>query len=1087
MHLTILLFLQRQNTMPFLKIFSLGPPRLELDEQTITLPRKKALALLIYLTLAPEPVSRERLATLLWNEHATTPRNNLRRTLFTLRKYLGEKWIEAEGQFLRLTTESRWADIITFDMLAHPASRLLPTQLRNEALPIAQWKQAVELYRGQFMEGFYIRASDFEEWQMSQQRQWEQRLVVVLHNLTQALLLTQDYAQAMPYALRWVELDPTDESAHRALMSVYWHTDQRIQALKQYDAYQKVMRNYGLPPSPTLTAYYEQLRHEGAIVDEATRQVGLPSLTSGKAHALTWPSYVNTFLGRQDDSINILQYLQTPHCRLLTILGVGGSGKTRLAVHLARQNLKIFPGGTFFVDLSKITPQADILEAIYEAIASQRNITGSVLEDANIEQAFRRVISTRPTLVILDNFEHLTTQAEKLSYLLHWFPDLRLLVTSRHRLNLIEEWIYPLQGLPYPEDSVSLTKAGDFPAVQLFVQRARQNAPNFSLDEHNWPHVLRICQYTEGMPLALEMAATWVQQFPCQIIANELEQRLDILQIEARNIPERHRSWRISCDYSWSLLSDEMRNVLCALAIFKNDFDYRAAEAISSVNLATLNALVNRSWLFTAPDGRYRLHPLTRQYLLVKLKENPQRHALEARHAYYYADMMSRIASRFIGQEQNVALKEAKRAIENVQAAWFWAAQNENFELLDMLCNPLFMYYKMNNLFRTGRQHFEYVMLQIELSGLPSRVACYNRLRNRFAWFEYILGDHIVPADTWLKGVRTAEAWDDKNEIAFCEYNLGMLLRIRGDLHQAVAHLSRGLALYRELKDAHGIANAQKQLGYVYRNLDDGAKAEEHFRNALHGFEQLSDTYNIAQTYANLSPYIALDGDEAKARLMLQQALDMATSMENQHLRAFILGQVAELQPPGEAVKTYHQMVLVFESLGDRVHAGITYNNLADAFIKMQNYPQAEDNYYLALHIFQECEDQRGKFFTTYNLGNLHIIWGHFEIARSHLQDALRQALQLASVPLGLYVFSGFALLFAKQGLWNEARGLANFILNHPLLSHTTTPEDTIKNAQWVLEQIKAPVSWQPSWLPDAYPRLTEALLTKIPLKSLGV
>ncbi len=905
MYLTILLFLQRQNPMPFLKIFSLGPPRLELDEQAITLPRKKALALLIYLSLATEPVPRERLATLLWNEHVTTPRNNLRRVLFTLRKYLGEKWIEVEGQFLRLTAESRWVDAIAFDMLAHPASRLLPTQLRNEALPIAQWKQAVELYRGQFMEGFYIRASDFEKWQLSKQRQWEQRLVVVLYNLTQALLLTQKYNQAMPYARRWVELDPTDESAHRALMSVYWHTNQRIQALKQYDAYQKVMRNYGLTPSPTLTDYYKQLRRQGAIADKTTKQTHPVSLTSGNAQpSSAWPSYVNTFWGRQDDSINILQYLQTPHCRLLTILGVGGIGKTRLAVHLAKQNLKIFPGRTFFVDLSKITPQADILEAIYEAIASQRNITGSVLEGANIEQAFRRVISTRPTLVILDNFEHLTTQAEKLSYLLRWLPALRLLVTSRHRLNLIEEWIYPLRGLPYPEDSVSLTKAGDFPAVQLFVQRARQNAPNFSLDERNWPHVLRICQYTEGMPLALEMAATWVQQFPCQIIADELEQRLDILQIEAQNIPERHRSWRISCDYSWSLLSDEMRNVLCALAIFKNDFDYRAAEAISSANLATLNALVSRSWLFTVPDGRYRLHPLTRQYLLVKLKENPQRHALEARHAYYYADMMSRIASRFVGQEQNVALKEAKRAIENVQAAWFWAAQNENFEVLDMLCDPLFMYYKMNNLFRTGRQHFEYVMLQIKFSEISTGAAFYNRLQNRFAWFEYILGDHIVPADIWLKGIRMAEAWDDKSEVAFCEYNLGRLLRLRDDLPQAATHLARSLALYRELKDAHGIANAQMQLGYVYRNSDDVAKAEEHFRNALHGFEQLGDTYNIALSYANLSPYITSAGDEAKARLMLQQALDMATSMGNQRLRAFILGQVAQLQPLGEAIKT---------------------------------------------------------------------------------------------------------------------------------------------------------------------------------------
>ena len=1073
--------------MPFLKIFSLGMPRLELDEQTITLPRKKALALLIYLTLATEPVPRERLATLLWNEHITTPRNNLRRVLFTLRKHLGEKWIEKDGQFLQLTTESRWVDVIAFDMLAHPASRLLPAQLRNEALPIAQWKQAVELYRGQFMDGFYIRASDFEAWQMSQRRQWEQRLVVVLHNLTQALLLAQNYNQAMPYARRWVELDATDESAHRALMSVYWHTDQRVQALKQYDAYQQVMRNYGLPPSPTLTAYYKQLRRQGAVADDATARADSVSLTSRSAHSPVWPSYMNTFWGRQEDSVNILQHLQTSHCRLLTILGPGGIGKTRLAVHLAKQDLGTFSGGTFFVDLSKITPQADVLEAIYEAIAAQRNITKSVLEGADIEPAFRRVIGTRPTLVILDNFEHLATQAEKLSYLLRWFPDLRLLVTSRHRLNLIEEWIYPLRGLRYPANNISLTKAADFPAVQLFVQRARQNAPNFSLDEHNWPHVLRICEYTEGMPLALEMAATWVQQFSCQIIADELAKRLDILQIQAQNIPERHHSWHVSCDYSWSLLTEEMRNVLCALAIFKNGFHYQAAEAISNANLATLNALVGRSWVFTEPDGRYRLHPLIRQYLLAKLKEHPQRHVFAARHAHYYADVMVRIASRFTGQDQNVALKEAKREIENVQAAWFWAAQNEDFETLDMLCDPLFMYYKMNNLFRTGRQHFEYVMLQIELSERSNRVASYNRLRNRFAWFEYILGDQIVPADTWLKGIRTAEAWDDKREAAFCEYNLGMLLRIRGDLPQAVAHLSRGLDLYRELKNTYGIANAQMQLGYVYRDSDDSAKAEEHFRNALRVFEQLGDTYNIALSYANLSPYTTSAGDEAKAHSMLQQALNMATSMGNQRLRAFILGQVAQLQPPSEAAKTYHQMVLVFELLGDRVRAGIIYNNLADAFIKMKNYPQAEDNYYLALHIFQESDDQRGQFFTTYNLGNLHIIWGHLEIARSHLRDALRQALQLASVPLGLYVFSGFARLFAKQGSWDEAHGLANFVLNHPLLSHATTPEDTTKNAQWVLEQIKAPVSRQLSWPPDAYPRLAEALLKNAPLKSLDV
>ncbi|GAB4528842.1 MAG: BTAD domain-containing putative transcriptional regulator [Anaerolineales bacterium] len=1065
--------------MPSLQIFALGTPLVELNGTPVVLPRKKALALLVYLALSDQAVPREKLADLLWDDRASDSRTNLRRVLFTLREHLGKEWFVDETQTLDLANrDAVWVDVRVFDELSSPNSRLLPAQLQAIVRPVAQWKQAVDLYRDVFLDGFYIRAGDFEQWQSTQQRLWEQRMVVLLHNLTQTLILQENYSQALPYARRWAEMEETDESAHRALMTIYWKNGQRAQALKQYDHYQRVMRNYGLPPSPMLTTFSEQLRQnsreKAPFLEKKHPNPEIPAQPA-------MPPYLSSFVGRQKDIEDILQYLQAPHCHLLTILGAGGMGKTRLAVQVAKLAADLFPGGIFFVNLEKVTPQTDLIDAIGDALLNRRSVPSRSFDVPDDPwQHLIRFIGNRSILVILDNFEHLTPQADKVARLIQQCPTLRLLVTSRHRLNLVDEWIYPLQGLPYPQTDESLAHFQASPAVQLFVQRVLQHVPGFVLDEHMLPDILRLCQITEGMPLALEMIASWVRQFPCKVIADELEQRLDILHTQARDIPDRHHSLRASCNYSWALASPEERETLSKLAVFRNGFDHRATETVFGIKLHALNTLLNQSWLFTGPGGRYRLHPLIRQYLLEKLADNTTRYQeFCAAHARYYAGFLAENAPRFIGREHRVALMQVENEIENVHAAWYWAARYENIEVLNTLCEPLFLYYQMKNQFRTGLQTFEYAILRIETVDVPTRLMLYHRLRNRFSWFAYILGNYTDLRDVWERSVYLFDAWHDPAEVAFCEHNLGMLAQAEADYPRAIAHLTRSLTLHEALQDTYGAATDQKRLGYVYALQGDAAQAEACFRSSLQTFKRLGDVYNIALAYANISDYILAAGQTDEARMMLQQALDMAGETGNQRLHALIMGKMVRILPPGEACKVYRQMVLIFESIGDRIRAGIVYNNLADALIEIQEYMQAEDAYYLALHIFQECGDLRGQFFTTFNLGRLHLLWKHIEIARTHLQDALRQALQMESYPLGLYALSGFANLFAAQRKWDNALCLATFILNHP-----EAQQDARAMAQDVKERCALlQVSVTPSPLPpEDYSRLVQALLSNEPI-----
>jgi predicted ATPase len=317
-------------------------------------------------------------------------------------------------------------------------------------------------------------------------------------------------------------------------------------------------------------------------------------------------------VGRTEELASLSTRLAEAACRLLTLVGPGGNGKTRLAIELARQKAPDFANGVYFVALQPVSSPDRLTATIAEGIGF------SFYGQDDPEAQLLSFLSERQSLLLLDNFEHLLETADLLARMLAAAPGLKLLVTSREALNLQEEWLWHVRGMHFPDaDRVADIEA--FSALKLFTERARRVRQDFS-PEAEQSCIIRICQLVGGTPLALELAAAWLKTLPCDKIVHEIERNLDFLASNMRNIPERHRSMRAVFEQSWLLLSEDERLVLKRLSVFRGGFRQPAAEAVAGASLLTLSSLADKSLLYVDASGRFEIHELLRQFAEERLE-----------------------------------------------------------------------------------------------------------------------------------------------------------------------------------------------------------------------------------------------------------------------------------------------------------------------------------------------------------------------------------------------------------------------------------------------------------------------------------
>jgi predicted ATPase/DNA-binding SARP family transcriptional activator len=918
-----------------LKLYLFGYPRLELEGQERSLETRKALALLAYLVIEDQPHSREALATMFWPElDSERAYHNLRRSLWTINKTLGKDWLDSSRDTLVLNSDARvWTDVNAFQNHLSECER--HGHRPEETCPacIPHLSAAATLYAGDFLAGFDLPDSPaFDEWQFFLREALKKQAAQTLEKLALQQAEENQFEQAIELARRWLALDALHEPAHRLLMRLYAQTDQRPAALRQYEICQETLgKELGIDPQPETRALYEQIRSgAGHVASDGLppNKLGIetPAVAPAppappEAPVSNLPGSLTPFIGRQAELDEIGQLLATPDLRLLTLLGPGGSGKTRLAIQAAHEKQSLFTDGVFFVSLAPLSSTESLLPAIAKAVRYPIRE-----KETSLIQQLSHYLRLKQVLLVLDNFEHLISDesVHELVTLLEAAPQMKVLVTSRARLNFKGEHLYPVKGMHLPspfeviQDPLALQ---EFSAVQLFTQSARRIQPAFALTGQNASPVVDICRAVQGMPLGLELAASWLELLEPYAVLSEIRSSLDFLETSQRDVPDRQRSLRAVFDTSWKMLSPAERALFMQLSIFRGSFTRQAAQQIATAALPVLSGLISKSFLYSLPDGRYAIHELLRQYGYDELRRDSQAwSAVRDRHSAFYLDELAVAQEGMHGSQYMQVLEQVLGQLdadyENLRSAWDWAIETGQCERIERALYSLYGYLLMRGLALEGRSILEKLAASLErdtstvqrrillaktlvlISSLTYDVVSDVRLQivqramqlldkpgmerqmglfySRLA-FEY--GTRLDPQEgmrmlhrslDWLR--QAGDSYAESQTLQF----LGNLLIMTGQFEEAKQTLEQANAICQRRGDRLSMAIINSILGDIYYRDGDADRCEQLLLDCWETFKQIGDQINIIATLANLGQISETMGKFDKSIAYIQEQIRIA-------------------------------------------------------------------------------------------------------------------------------------------------------------------------------------------------------------------
>jgi predicted ATPase/DNA-binding SARP family transcriptional activator len=836
-----------------LKLYLLGPPRLERDGVPLEFDTRKNMALIAYLAVTGEGHNREALITLLWPElEPSRARAGLRRNLSVLKKALGGEWLVVERETIGTDPHADfWSDVDQFqDLLTscrghgHPQADFCPACLTSLA-------EAVELYRGDFLEGFSLRDSpNFDDWQFFQTESLRQELASALGRLVRGHTAQAMYQAAIPYARRWLALDPLHEAAHRHLMGLYAWSGQRAAALRQYGECERVLdEELGVPPEGETAQLFKAIKEQREIPGELSLDLSPPgdSLTTplsqqpaGRKQNL--PVQPTPFVGRKEELAELGRLLADPDVRLVTVLGAGGMGKTRLALQAAGAQLDSFTHGVFLVSLAPLQS----VDSIVPTVA--KTLDFSFYERSQPDQQLLDYLSRKNVLLIMDSYEHLLDGAGWVTEVLQETAYVRIVTTSRAKLNVQSEHLFTVLGMDFPDTTSKLThddrseeptEVDQYGAIQLFLQAARRVQPGFDLTTENRSHVVRICRLVEGMPLAILLAAAWLEMLTPAEIGAEIGKGLDFLESDLRDVPARQRSMRAVFDHSWHLLPERERKVFQALSVFRGGFTRQAAKQVIDGSLRDLRSLVNKSLVYRTPTGRYEMHEMLRQYAAEKLATSTAHSGrTRDRHAAYYTVILGRQAENLRGPQAQSALAQIELESENARAAWTWAVEHQRVELLEQPpVEALFLFYLWRRRDQEGEAACRLAAEHLEPMVSDDGLRVLSRILMWQGSFSWRLGciefaNRQLQKSLALLERLEAENLDVRPEKASVLLQMGHIT-LDVDLERANRLSEQSLSLFRELDDSWGAANALSALGWAAMGGGDYPEARQLFEESL--------------------------------------------------------------------------------------------------------------------------------------------------------------------------------------------------------------------------------------------------------------
>jgi len=715
------------------------------------------------------------------------------------------------------------------------------------------------------------------------------------------------------------------------------------------------------------------------------------------------PLQPTPLLGRDSELAAIEKLFGNPQCRLLTLTGMGGIGKTRLAIEFAIRQQLAFPAGVFYIPLAPINSPEGIVPAMAD-------VFGFVFSGPNDPKEqlinFIAMQLKQSVLLVLDNLEHLLFQflsekkqnaVELMSEFLQRLPNIRILTTSRERLNLQGEWAYELHGLAVPPLEFS-GKLEDYSAVALFLQSASRVKADFELTDTEQPALIQICQLLDGTPLAIELAAAWVGMLSCQEISQEIRSNIDFLTTSMRDIPERHRSLRATFNHSWNLLSDQERDVLSRLSIFRGGFDRPAAEKVVSATLPLLASLVSKSLVRRTEEGRYDLHEVIRQYASSHLEDNQARcRETCGLHSEYYLNLASEYEKKLKSASQQAAMRDMSLELDNLRTAWEWGITHEKFESIGKAVRSFGWFFEVSGLIRDGIDQLE--LLVQALNDKP-----------RDLQMDKILGTTLVQQ--------------------------GLLYFRTGQFMHAQELYDRSITILRPVHEPALLADALIFNGTLRHLNGEYLEAKALIEEGLNCAQAANDQWFIAYGIYNLGHVDSLMGEFQKGHEQMQEGMKIWRDVGDPHSISlglnFLVNTQIKLGRFDEAKRAMQESIALCEQTKNRWGMGTAYRYLGLATLAGGQYVEAQGYFQKSLEIFDEYFQGWDIALSLTYLGDAVRLSGNLDEARKIYLRALQIALSAQSIPIALETLSGLSHLYMQTNELERAFELSYYILNHP-------------------------------------------------------
>ena len=856
------------------------------EKEIIELSSRKAEAIVVYSLFSGKPsIEREEMATLFWAEMSeSNAMRNLRVTLSTLKKKCEDLLVISRRRVslnpgINIESDYRTLNQALTDALTgQPDKRELSDTQANVLY------KNLPLYRGDFLQGFFIKnAITFDDWAAYEREALRRNLIDASQMLIHTFKKKGQLKEAIDVASRLLIIDPFNDAAYNWLIELYALNGQRDQSLIAFEDYQNMLqKEIGVDPSDETIELVASIR-SGALAPDTPASAAIEQSSLPIPNNI--PMELSPFFGRKSELVKLRDYLHNPHLRLVTMVGQGGTGKTRLAIEAAKKNMRLFPDGVWFVKLESIVSADLVLPEIYKVLG----IAYPQRDEA--EEQLITFLNGHHVLVVLDNLEHLLDASPIISNIIQRTENSKVIVTSREITGLPEETNMYLEGL----ESLSMHETGkgisadDLSAAgSMFLERAQRFHPDFDPKNEDFPLIEAICDLVAGLPLGIELAASGLKSNTLESLRDKIAADITFLQSDRPDLPDRQQSLMSVFNTFWEQLAEDEQQMLCRLSAFCGILTQNAAKKVAGVSIFFLSNLVARGFLKRAGSYGYRSHSMHRKFVRMKLQQDQEQFLdVSKKHRDYYFTLLERIVRPLRDSPQKVMLDELEMEMCNIQSALhFTIAQGEKQQALQF-CEYLMPFWKIRGYYQEG-YHWMDSVFALEGEANPVMEASALCAASKLV---SVLGDQEKAEAYSRRSFKIASETGDQHGIARALNSLGAVLSEKGNPRKAGEIYGESLEIYRSLRVQQAIAGTLVNLAAMEIENDKLDEATSMLDEAMTSFELVGDTVGIVHVLLVYARIALIRENSKKAFVILKEALQKSwkLSAREELIRIYVL------------------------------------------------------------------------------------------------------------------------------------------------------------------------------------------------------